>query len=102
MAAVESWTLLKDQLEDYLDYTKVVVLSELARDGSLEGVIAEEWAATHTVIVRKKRMFRTLTDRWLKARESDSYRFIVVKMDKRNFDVDAEKEVEDVEQGLGI
>jgi len=96
MAEVESWTVLKGEMEEYLDLAKALVLEKLALDGSLDQAMAEEWSATHTIILKEKEFFRTISNKWRKSKGLyRRYYLIVVKMDKRTFtDGTEEREVE--------
>ena len=58
-------------MEDTADVLKAILLKALVDDGLLTASIADDWAATHTLIIRKKNLFRTLTDRWLNVTEKE-------------------------------
>lgn len=73
------YNMTKEDLENNADAVKALVLTSLAKECLLDEVVAEEWAETHTVILRKKGFFRTLTDRWRKEVESESDVMLVVK-----------------------
>jgi hypothetical protein len=66
-------------LEDNFDVCKVAIMDALATEGFVTKEAAEEWCATHTVILRKKGVFRTLTEKWKLAPVSPSLKLRVVK-----------------------
>ena len=80
MTTVEYFSTDNSGLERYGDRVKAVVLEALARDGTLEQEVAEEWSMTHTVVRRKKSFFRTSTDRFRKTEEADGVYLLVVKL----------------------
>ena len=78
MAAIEMFNMEAKDLEDMADSVKSVVLQALVKDNLLETDMAESWSGKHTVILRKKSFFRTLTDAWKKEPEKDGLILIVV------------------------
>lgn len=76
---MEVYNLIKAQLEDHMDVTKEVVIGALVSEGVLDKDIAEEWSATHTIILRKKSFFRTLSNKWNKEKKSDNDFLLCVK-----------------------
>ena len=74
--------------EIWADFAKAEVLISLVEEGLLDAEAAEEWAGTHTIIIRKKNFFRTITDRWRKADEAEGEYLLVVK----RFDMPKEPE----------
>lgn len=74
------YTLSSFDMEAIADHVKVVVIDAMMREGILSYEDAEEWCEQHTVLRRKKSIFRTLTDKWLKFKEEkDTNYWIVVK-----------------------
>lgn len=72
------FNMTQEELEDFADSVKVVVLEALVADG-LIGQAADQWAEKTTILYRKKSFFRTLTDKWLKQKtETSQYHCIVV------------------------
>ena len=68
------------ELEEHSDKTKAAILQALMREGLLEDEVAEKWCETHTIILRKKGIFRTITDKFFKVEEEENvYNFIIVK-----------------------
>lgn len=60
-----------EDLEGNFDCIKAVVLKALAKEGVIEYEVAEEWSKTHTIIIRKKSFFRTVTNLWREEKEFD-------------------------------
>ncbi len=65
-----------------LDHAKAVVLSALVADGLLDINEADEWGLSHSIIVKKKTMFKSLLSMiWEKTKEEkDTEYFLVVKV----------------------
>ena len=61
---MEAYTLTQSDLEDLADVVKTVIVGGLVKEGLLESDIAEDWARTHTLIARKKSIFRTISRLW--------------------------------------
>jgi len=80
MGTIETFQLTKSDIEAWLDTAKVSVVTALAKEGYLSWEDVDEWAKTHTVIVRKKNIFRTVSNAWNKLEESDGNYILVVKM----------------------
>lgn len=74
----EVFTLDKSGLEEALDQAKAVVLISMVNEGLISLEDAEIWAATHTIVLKKKGFFRTLTDRWKKSDEVEGHLMFVV------------------------
>ena len=74
----EVFTLDKGDMEEALDQAKAVVLISLVNEGVIKLEDAETWASTHTVILKKKGFFRTLTDRWKKTEDVQGHLMFVV------------------------
>jgi hypothetical protein len=77
---MEAYTLTREELEDSLDIGKVSILQTLVDEGVVDKDVAEIWGATHTVILRKKGFFRTLSDLWKKTPEVKGLSFLCVKV----------------------
>ena len=69
--------------EDIIESTKVAVLTSLVKSKLMDKNIADEWCETHTVIIRKKSLFKTITDKWKKEEslKGDNNYLLVVKQD---------------------
>lgn len=72
------FTLDKSDLEEALDQAKAVVLISLVNEGILPLEVAEDWASTHTIVLKKKGFFRTLTDRWKRTDDVQGHLMFVV------------------------
>lgn len=69
----------KEDLEVNADLCKVTILRELVAEGLMDEKIADKWCAAHTVILRKKNLFRTISKLFKKEEESEGLLYIVVK-----------------------
>ena len=77
---VDVYTVTKEQLEENYDIIKVSVLGALVAEKFLTEKEADEWAKTHSVALRKKPFFRTLTSLWSNEKTvEDKYYNIIVK-----------------------
>ncbi len=76
---LEMYNLTSSQLEDIVDTAKVAVAKALVQNGLLKEDDADEWCGGHTVIIRNKSFFRTISEKWIKAKDvSGEIQFIVV------------------------
>lgn len=73
--------MTKADLEDEMDFVKVVLLRALVAEGLLNKDCAEEWAKSHSLVLRKKGFFRTLTNLWGKEPEFEHH-YLVVRLVK--------------------
>ncbi len=64
---IESWSFDRTQLDDHGDMVKVSVLRALVQENLLTQEVADDWAAVHAVKLVEKTLWRTLSDRWVKA-----------------------------------
>lgn len=64
--------------EALVDFVKVRVLQALVKDGIIKNDVAEKWAENHTIIKKKKSIFRTLSDKWKKEEEKDNAAYWLV------------------------
>ena len=71
----------REQFEDALDGGKVVVLNALVSEGLIAEDVAEQWASCHTIRIRKKGLWRTLSERWTNAAPSSTGEYYVVVKD---------------------
>ena len=76
MDAVYSMT--REILEDNFDGVKVIILAALVQDGLVAQDDAEKWCKQHTLILRKKPFFYTLSDKRRKTEIDDKPICIVV------------------------
>ena len=77
--AIEMYSMDTSRLEDYIDTAKITILTALASEGVMTTEDADVWAESHAVILRKKSIFRTISDKWKNKKADDSHYFIVVK-----------------------
>jgi hypothetical protein len=76
----KSYNLQIDELETLIDTVKFVVIGSLVNEKVMEEEEADKWCQEHTVIIRKKSFFRTITDKWLKEKgETEGDILIVIK-----------------------
>ena len=52
------------QLEIFADEIKAITVGALVESGLVAHDIAEDWSQEHTLICRKKSIFRTFTAKW--------------------------------------
>ena len=76
MYMIESY---KENLEDNIDICKISILSALVKEKVIEKDVAEKWCEEHTIILRDKSIFRTLSDKWFNSNKEKSPLMIVVK-----------------------
>lgn len=69
----------QEDLEINADLCKVTILRELVADGLIDEGIADDWCATRTIILRRKNIFRTISELFKKEKESKGLIYIVVK-----------------------
>lgn len=74
---MEIYSYSRSDLEETLDSVKTAILLALVKEGVIKAEAAEEWSKTHTVIVREKSFFRTLTDLWRKE-DTEAGRFTIL------------------------
>ena len=72
------FNLTKEDMEDDADDTKVIILKALVRDNLLSSSVADKWAESHTIILRKKNIFRTLSDKFKKEGEEETTHYLLV------------------------
>ncbi len=77
---MDTFTMTAIDLEEWLDLGKASIISSLAREGCLGEAEAEAWAATHTIVIRKKNIFRTVSKAWKKQEEVKGYYLLVVSL----------------------
>lgn len=78
MAAIELRSYTVRQAEMFADQIKVAILQALVADKTLPQETADEWAEMHTVLLRPKSLFRTLTDKWRKAKTEQNADCVIV------------------------
>lgn len=75
---METYNFCKEDLEENYDSAKVAVIRSLVLEGYMDSEEAEEWCRTHTIILRRKNVFRTLSNLWQKTEKSKSGHYILV------------------------
>ena len=75
---MEIWNITKEEMENNMDNAKTAILRGLVADGLIDKTIADDWCANNTIIIRKKGIFRTISDKWLKTKEIKAEIMIVV------------------------
>lgn len=77
---MEAYRFMKEELEDYIDDAKVAFLASLVVEGVIDKDVADKWCASHTIVLKSKSIFRTITNLWSKATHyNDGFYFVVVK-----------------------
>ena len=80
MAGMTMFHVTIDEMEDDADHVKIMVMDALVKDGLIPRDVAEAWAEHNTVIIRRKSIFRTLSDKWRKEKvEQGKMYYLVVK-----------------------
>ena len=80
MAIQEMLSLSKRDLEEYFDSVKVQILKALVDEGHVESKVAEKWTQDHTVLVRDKTIFRTISNLWQKEEAVDGFYLSIAKV----------------------
>ena len=64
-----------------IENIKVVTLEALVTEKIIDEKVAEEWCENHTIILRKKSIFKTISNKWRKSKSTVGNRsfMIVVK-----------------------
>lgn len=75
---MDLFKLTNSELEDILDQAKTIILLNLVHNKLLDMDTAEEYAIKNTIVLRKKSFFRTITNKWKKSSERDSYFMVMV------------------------
>ena len=75
------FTYDNEMLETTCDHVKVVLMKSLVEEKLIDKDVAEEWCKTHTIIIRKKGIFRTISKLWNKEpKEGGTHYYKVVKV----------------------
>ncbi len=67
-----NFLISNSELEDKFDEIKILVLQGLIKEKIVNKTEANEWAETHSFVVRKKSVFRTLSDKWKNEKVEES------------------------------
>jgi hypothetical protein len=88
MSILSTFTVTKEDLEDAADLIKITVVEALVNDGYLTIEEGDAWCENTTIIMRKKGIFRTLTNLWKNKEETkDGFYYLVVSMDRAKKEV---------------
>ena len=79
---MNTYTCTKESLEEIIEQAKIAILSTLSGQGLICEEEANKWCENHTIILRDKNVFRTLTDKWIREKESGPYLITVKRCDK--------------------
>ena len=69
---MNTYIYTKEDLEDNYDEIKVIVANAIAYHFHLNGDEIDQWCKNNTIILKKKNIFRTISDFWKKEKESQS------------------------------
>ncbi len=75
---IQTFNYNQIELEDSYDQIKTVIIQHMIDDGLIDEKKAEDFCNDHTIILKKKNMFRTIGNKWVKSKESDSFYIHVV------------------------
>jgi hypothetical protein len=77
---MEIFNYTKEELEDALDLAKRNTIAALVEEGILDNNIAQEWTESHSIIIRKKSIFRDILSKFTNIQDMDKrFYFLVVK-----------------------
>ena len=68
-----------EDLSTHADTAKVAVIYALVIEEKMTLEDADEWCETHTVLAKRKSIFRTISSLWRNEEEIDGVNYIVVK-----------------------
>lgn len=76
---MEVYTMHPGEIEELLDSSKTIILASLVAEGYIADDVADDWCRNHTLVVRKKTMFRTISKLWKRAAEAVGFYVLCVK-----------------------
>ena len=79
MSKLSMYSVTNSDLEEFADNVKAMVCTALVKDKLLTPLSGEDWAKEHTIILRSKTIFHTISDLWKKEKESDNFIMMIVK-----------------------
>jgi hypothetical protein len=83
MASYFTWSFDKEQREDEADNIKMIVMSDLVKQGLIDNDVADEYCENTTILLRKKTMFRTISEKWKKTETAgERYFWVPVQITK--------------------
>jgi hypothetical protein len=80
MGVISTWTLTARDLEEMYDGVKALVVRQLVIDKLIDPHEADDWCEAHTIIIRNKGFFRTISDKWFKRKSNDNEVTMIVKL----------------------
>ena len=66
MGTIPMFDFTQPQMEERYDEIKRLVVTALVNDGLIDHDKADEWCSNTTFIMKRKGIFRTISDRWRK------------------------------------
>jgi len=97
MSTVRTYNLTVSEMEDFMDSAKASVLKAMVKEDVFDMEEAEEWSKTHTIILRQKTIFRSITNVWKEEEEVAGDYILVVKLpDNGVYEEDDDGEKEDI------
>jgi len=88
LATIKTYNLTQRDMEDFMDTAKAAVIKAMVKEGVLDGEEAEDWGMTHTIILRKKNIFRAISNIWDEAKEVDGDYVLVVTLPEDSYSDD--------------
>lgn len=63
---MNNYTFTKEELEDMIDKSKANFIFHFSKDFSIDEKDADNWCATHKIILNSPSIFRTISNLWKK------------------------------------
>ena len=82
MSSIRMLSLTREELEEAYDHVKVVMMQSLMDEAMLRMTKeqVDEWCANHTIVIARKSLWRTISDKWRSIEDNaDTYHIVVVK-----------------------
>lgn len=75
------YTLSTEEYEEAMDHAKAAVISALVKEGVMTNEEGDEWSVSHTIIVRKKNVFKTFLSKfWDDSKKAEGNYLLVVSL----------------------
>jgi len=68
----------KEILEDIIDTAKTQIIAALIKKKLLTVTEGEDWCENHTIILKKKSLFKTVSDKWFNTKEETENAVLLV------------------------
>lgn len=81
MSSLDMYSLTKMDMEEQAETIKLTIFKALVRDGVIDFDVADKWCQTHSVILTKKTIFKTISNLWEKKDSSGGYFYSVVSLE---------------------